>query len=63
MSNIPHIIKRSGAYVQFTPERITNAIYRAFVAIGDRNYPIAEELGKKVVLELEIHFNESRFLQ
>ncbi len=60
MIKIPQIIKRSGDLVQFTPDRITNAIYRAFVAIGERNYTIAEELSKKVVLELEIHFNESR---
>lgn len=60
MSKIPKIIKRSGVIVQFTPERITNAIFRAFVAIGDRNYQIAEELSEKVIMELENHFNESR---
>jgi len=34
MSNIKLVIKRSGAVVPFTPERITNAIYRAAVEDG-----------------------------
>ncbi len=31
---ITHVIKRTGAVVPFNAERITNAIYRAAVAVG-----------------------------
>jgi len=58
MSKISNIIKRSGAIVPFTPERITNAIYRAFVAVGDRDHHQSEELCKKVVSDLINQFGE-----
>ena len=44
MAKITHVIKRNGAVVPFTPERITNAIYRAAVAVGGRDRKTAEEL-------------------
>lgn len=53
MSRIKYVIKRSGARVPFTPERITNAIYRAAVAVGGRDRTIAEELARQVVEILE----------
>ncbi len=39
--------------VPFTPERITNAIYRAAVAVGGRDRSIAEGLTRQVVAILE----------
>jgi len=53
MSKISHVIKRSGAIVPFTPERITNAIYRAAVSVGGRDRTTAERLSKQVVQLLE----------
>ena len=37
MSRFKNVIKRSGAKVPFTPQRISNAIYRAAVAVGGRD--------------------------
>jgi len=53
MTRIKNVIKRSGAVVPFTPERISNAIYRAAVAVGGRNRTLAEELAHHVVAMLE----------
>jgi len=53
MSRIKFVIKRSGAKVPFTPERITNAIYRAAVSVGGRDRAIAEDLARQVVALLE----------
>ena len=53
MSKIQYVVKRSGAKVPFTPERITNAIYRAAVAVGGRDRSIAEGLCEQVVETLE----------
>ncbi len=50
---ISHVIKRTGAVVPFTPQRITNAIYRAAVAVGGRDRTIAERLTAQVVAMLE----------
>jgi len=47
------VIKRNGAVVPFTPERITNAIYRAAVAVGGRDRQTAKELSRQVVALLE----------
>ena len=52
-SEITYVIKRTGAVVPFTPERITNAIYRAAVAVGGRDRTIAEGLTRQVVGVLE----------
>jgi len=46
---IEQVIKRSGAVVPFNPERIVNAIYRALVAIGERDRALAEEMTEQVV--------------
>jgi uridine kinase len=50
---ITHVIKRTGALVPFNPERITNAIYRAAVAVGGRDRSIAEGLTRQVTALLE----------
>ena len=53
MAKITHIVKRTGATVPFNRERITNAIYRAAVAVGGRDRAIAEGLADQVVAMLE----------
>jgi uridine kinase len=53
MSKIKSVIKRDGAVVEFTPQRITNAIYRAAVAVGGRDKHTAEKLTEEVVRLLE----------
>ena len=53
MSGIEFVIKRNGAKVPFTPNRITNAIYRAAVAVGGRDKSIAEGLTRQVIDGLE----------
>jgi len=52
-SKVTRVIKRTGAVVPFTPERITNAIYRAAVAVGGRDRATAEGLTEQVVTLLE----------
>jgi uridine kinase len=52
-TKLTQVIKRTGAVVPFTPERITNAIYRAAVAVGGRDRSTAEELTEQVVRILE----------
>ncbi len=53
MGKIQFVVKRSGAIVPFTPERISNAIYRAAVEVGGRDRTIAEDLARQVVAILE----------
>ena len=53
MSKIEWVIKRTGDVVPFNKERITNAIYRAAVAVGGRDRSIAEGLTDQVVEILE----------
>lgn len=53
MTKIKYVIKRTGAIVPFTPERITNAIYRAAVEVGGRDRETAENLAQQVVAILE----------
>ena len=53
MPVISKVVKRSGTVVDFTSERITNAIYRAAVAVGGRDRATAVELTKQVVDILE----------
>jgi len=53
MPGIESVVKRSGAIVPFNPDRITNAIYRAAVAVGGRDRATAEQLSAKVVQLLE----------
>lgn len=53
MSRISQVIKRSGAIVPFNQERITNALYRAAVAVGGRDRNRAQWLSDRVVELLE----------
>jgi len=53
MTRLTHVVKRTGAKVPFRKERITNAIYRAAVAVGGRDKAIAEGLADQVVAMLE----------
>lgn len=53
MSKITEVTKRTGAVVPFTPERITNAIYRAAVEVGGRDRAMAQALADQVVNILE----------
>jgi uridine kinase len=46
---LTHVIKRTGAVVPFNADRITNAIYRAAVAVGGRDRATAEALTEQVV--------------
>jgi uridine kinase len=48
-NELSQVVKRTGAVVPFNRERITNAIYRAAVAVGGRDRAIAEGLTDEVV--------------
>ncbi len=52
-SRIKQVVKRTGAIVPFKRERITNAIYRAAVAVGGRDRSIAKGLTAQVIAILE----------
>jgi uridine kinase len=56
MSKFKFVIKRTGSIVPFNPERVSNAIYRAAVAVGGRDKEKAEELGAKVIAIMEETF-------
>jgi uridine kinase len=56
MGKFKFVIKRSGAIVPFNPERISNVIYRAAVAVGGRDKEKAEELAKQVIVVMEQQF-------
>jgi uridine kinase len=53
MLKIAQVKKRDGRVVPFTQDRITNAIYRAAVAVGGRDKHTAEQLSAQVVEMLE----------
>ena len=53
MARIKLVTKRDGRVVPFTQERITNAIYRAAVALGGRDRLTARRLSDQVVSILE----------
>jgi len=57
MSKIKQVVKRSGVLVPFNQDRITNAIYRAAVAVGGRDRKEAEQLSDLVVKMLEGNFS------
>mgnify|MGYP003834542043 CR=1 FL=1 len=61
MPQITHVVKRNGTLVPFTPERITNAIYRAAVAVGGRDRKTSQELASQVVALLERNTPEGEF--
>ena len=61
MSKVKYVIKRNGATVPFSKNRITNAIYRAAVSVGGRNRKIAEGLSDQVVEILESQYEPSQY--
>lgn len=52
-TKIKKIEKRDGKVVNFDPQRIINAIYKATESIGEPNYDLSKKLGEKVVRRLE----------
>ena len=61
MAKIKYVIKRNGATVPFSRNRITNAIYRAAVSVGGRDKKIAEGLSKQVVEILESKYKSNQY--
>ena len=61
MARIKYVIKRNGATVPFSKNRITNAIYRAAVSVGGRDKKIAEGLSKQVVEILESQYKPNHY--
>lgn len=53
---ILRIRKRDGRIVEFVPEKITNAIFKAAQAVGGHDKKIAEDLASKVITILEYKF-------
>src|SRR5919199_866569 len=49
---IMHIRKRDGRTVNFAQPKISDAIYKALVATGKPNYPLAEKLANRVVQKM-----------
>ncbi|MFL6431082.1 MAG: ATP cone domain-containing protein, partial [Nitrososphaeraceae archaeon] len=49
---IIHIRKRDGRIVNFAQSKISDAIYKALVATGKPNYPLAETLASRVVQKM-----------
>jgi uridine kinase len=60
MTRFKYVIKRNGAKVPFTSQRISNAIYRAAVAVGGRDRGLTEELTKQVIDYLEKNLPEEQ---
>jgi uridine kinase len=61
MPKIKYVIKRNGATVPFTSERITNAIFRAAVSVGGRDRSMAETLSKQVTSLLEKQYKKNQY--
>lgn len=59
MGKIKQVIKRNGKIVDFNPNRISNAIYRAAVSVGGRDKETAEKLAVQVVQILEEKYPEN----
>ena len=58
MAKFKYVFKSSGAKVPFKKERISNAIYRAAVAVGGRDKKTADELADQVIAYLESIFED-----
>ena len=50
---IKKIIKRDGRIVDFNPEKITNAIFKAMISVGEPDRELAEKLTQKVIKKLQ----------
>ena len=62
MGKFKNVVKRNGAIVEFNPERISNAIFRAAVSVGGRDKETAEKLAMEVVQILEKTFADDHQL-
>lgn len=60
MAKVSQVTKRDGRLVPFTQERITNAIYRAAVAVGGRDRSIARGLSDQVAAMLDRDFGTDK---
>ncbi len=60
MAETKQVKKRDGRVVPFTQERITNAIYRAAVAVGGRDRVTARKLSDQVVAMVDAAFAPDR---
>jgi len=60
MARFTHVVKRNGKEVPFSPSRISNAIYRAVVAVGGRDKQTAENLADQVTDYLDETLPEDR---
>ncbi|MGA2504981.1 MAG: ATP cone domain-containing protein [Anaerolineales bacterium] len=60
MAKTKHVKKRDGRVVPFTQERITNAIYRAAVAVGGRDRVTARNLSDQVVAMVDATFSPDK---
>jgi len=61
MAKIKYVVKRNGATVPFSKNRITNAIYRAAVSVGGRDRKTAEALSDQVVDILESRYGPKQY--
>ncbi len=57
---ISQIIKRNGKIVDFNPEKIKNAIFKAKLAVGKPDNNLAKKLTEKVVKKLEKSLKENQ---
>ncbi len=60
MAKTREIKKRDGRIVPFSQDRITNAIYRAAVAVGGRDKKTAEKLSDQVVVIVDEKYGPDR---
>jgi len=60
MTGTKQVIKRDGRVVPFKQDRITNAIYRAAVAVGGRDKALAESLSDQVVTMVDTLFDPDK---
>ena len=59
MGKVKSVIKRTGSIVPFNEERISNAIYRAAVAVGGRDKEKAASLAKQVIDVIDEKYDEN----
>ncbi len=57
---IPQITKRDGRIVEFSVDKIANAIFKAAQSIGGKDLELAKELAKEVQKDLEETFKEKK---
>ncbi|MEM2916350.1 MAG: ATP cone domain-containing protein, partial [Candidatus Woesearchaeota archaeon] len=60
MTVLSKITKRDGRVVDFNPEKITTAIFKAAQAVGNPNLELAKTLAEKVVATAEARFGNEK---